>query len=431
MSAEVKLNADQLAAEEGFFKFLFSSEKEMGISGPGGNGKTFLLGHLIDRILPKYHDMAELMGVQARYDEVVFTATTNKAAEVLAQATNRSTQTIHSFLNLIVSPDYESGKTSLKKTKKWEIHYNKIIIIDEASMVDWTLLQLIREATVNCKIVFIGDHCQLPPVGERFSPVFNSSMTFHKLTIPMRASHPALLELCATVRDTVETGVFHPLKLFPGVVDHLTSEQMQQELDTKFLEKHVNHRVVCYTNARANQYNDYIRTIREIPELYSEGEELINNSACKVNGQRMSVEQEVTIKKRNGGKEITLPDGSTLDVIMVDLDLGYGGTLSYVPLPANRDHFNSLLKYYRKSKNWFMYYHLQENFADLRPKDACTIHKSQGSSYETSYVDLGNLSTCHNPAIAACLLYVAVTRARHRVVFYGDLAQKYGYLVRS
>lgn len=429
MSAEVELNADQQAAEEGFFKFLFSSKSEMGISGAGGTGKTFLLGHLIDRILPKYKQMAELVGMKADYDEVVFTATTNKAAEVMAQATGRPCQTIHSFLHLTVYNDNESGKSQLKKTKNWEIHCNKIIVIDESGMIDYPLLQLLREGTHKCKIIFLGDHCQLAPVGEPFSSVWNSSIEFHKLTIPMRATEPALLDLCARLRHTVETGEFGDLQLVPGIVDHYDAKQMQNALDTLFIEKHHNNRILCYTNARAVKYNEYIRGIRQIPELYAEGEELVNTYMCRIGRDRISVEQEVTIAKRHGGKEITLLDGSTLDCVLADLSLGYGGNLYYVPLPADRDHFDSLVKYYRKQKLWKMYFHLLESFPDLRPKDSSTTHKAQGSTFDDVYIDIGDLSTCRNPRIAAQLLYVAVSRARKRVIFYGDLAPKYGRLV--
>src|SRR5690606_30589232 len=128
------LNDGQQAAADGFFQFLFSEGKELIISGPGGVGKTFLMGFLIDEIMPRYQKTCSMMGIKTEYDEVIMTATTNKAAEVLAQATGRPTSTIHSFLNLKVQDDYTSGKSLLTKTLNWRIHSNMIIFIDEASM---------------------------------------------------------------------------------------------------------------------------------------------------------------------------------------------------------------------------------------------------------------------------------------------------------
>jgi ATP-dependent exoDNAse (exonuclease V) alpha subunit len=44
-------------------------------------------------------------------------------------------------------------------------------------------------------------------------------------------------------------------------------------------------------------------------------------------------------------------------------------------------------------------------------------------------IDATNISLCHNPSQVARMLYVAASRARHRVVFYGELAAKYGGLL--
>lgn len=76
-----------------------------------------------------------------------------------------------------------------------------------------------------------------------------------------------------------------------------------------------------------------------------------------------------------------------------------------------------------------MYYSLKEQFPDLRPRDAATIHKAQGSTYNQVFIDLSDLSTCRNPDMAARLLYVAFSRAKERVVLYGKLAPKYGGLI--
>jgi ATP-dependent exoDNAse (exonuclease V) alpha subunit len=86
------------------------------------------------------------------------------------------------------------------------------------------------------------------------------------------------------------------------------------------------------------------------------------------------------------------------------------------------------LKYYRRKKEWHKYFSLKNTIPDLRQRDAATVHKSQGSTYDTVFVDLTNISTCHNPIAAARMLYVAFTRARSRICLYGNLASKYGGL---
>ena len=148
------------------------------ISGAGGTGKTFLMGHLINEVMPRYEKMCQMMGIESEFDSVIMTATTNKAAEVLAIETGRPTETIHSFLRLTVKEDWATGETKLTRTERWTIHQRMIIFIDECPMIDGDLHKMIREGTHNCKIVYVGDSYQLGPVGpgSAVSPIYNYAL---------------------------------------------------------------------------------------------------------------------------------------------------------------------------------------------------------------------------------------------------------------
>ena len=61
---------------------------------------------------------------------------------------------------------------------------------------------------------------------------------------------------------------------------------------------------------------------------------------------------------------------------------------------------------------------------------SCTIHKAQGSTVNTVYIDCKDISTCRNPDTVARLLYVAATRATDRIVFLNNLAPKYGSFIK-
>lgn len=422
-----KLNEGQQRAADGFFKFLFEDTPELVISGPGGVGKTYLMGYLIDEIMPRYHQACKMVGIDPKYHSVAMTATTNKAAEVLGVATQRPTETIHKFLNLRVFENFTDGTTKLKKTHNWQVYQNMIIFIDEASMIDHNLLQMIREGTHQCKVVYVGDHCQLAPIKEPLSPVYRQDLPFFELTEPMRNSgQPALLELCRQLRYTVENKEFMPIKTVPGVVDHLTPEQMETELEQAFKKPTADRRILAYTNRRVNDYNNYVRSLREYEGTYMKGEILVNNSSFSVGRRTLSVEDEVEILSLGSPKTIDF-DGVELDVVYADIQSPLFH-FPQIPLPLDKEHFNKLVKFYQKEKDWKRYFALKNTFPDLRPRDACTVHKSQGSTYDTVYVDLSDLSSCRNPDQAARLLYVAFTRAKERVVLYGDLAKKFGGL---
>lgn len=425
------LNAGQQAAADGFFQFLFSDEKEMSISGPGGVGKTFLMGQLIDQIMPRYFDTCTLMNIPRQYDEVIMTATTNKAAEQLSQATGRPCATIQSTINLKVQDDFSTGQSKLIKKNTWQVYEKKILFVDECSMEDTPLYGHIHEATQNCKIVHIGDHCQLAPVMETLSPVYRKNMPFFELTEPMRTGVPELQALNQQLRTTVETGVFNPIHIVPGIIDFADDAMMQAEIAKHFSQQTMDYKILAYTNQRVTQYNDHIRALRNLPSHYTVGELLVVASPVHLKGGMINTEQEVEITQLSSKSTmVPIESGVDLEVVYATLKTPIGKIFEKVPLPVDRNHFNALIKYYQKLKNWERYYFLKNYHADLRPHDASTVYKAQGSTYNTVFIDLANISTCTNPNQAARMLYVACSRPRHRIVFYGELAPRFGGLIR-
>lgn len=429
------LNQGQKAAAEAFFEFLFNpNAKEFILSGPAGTGKTYWMGYIIDEIMPRYAEMCKLMALDPDYLSVVMTATTNKAAEVLEAATGRPTQTIHSYLNLTLYEDYSTGKTKLNKNlRTWQVYSQTILFVDECSMIDTPLYNIIHEGTHRCKIVYVGDRNQLAPVTEKLSPVYLQNSPFYELTEQMRTHNPDLQALNAQLRQTVITGVFNPINEIPGVIDYLDDAAMERMLDVVFKNQTKESRVLAYTNRRVIQFNDHIRQyLRQLPDSFQPGEILVNNTAIKLGkGKSLSVESEIEIRTNHGPSQIEIEKDVMLDVDHLDITSHLGEHFNHVPVPKDRGHFDALIKYYKRQKNWERYFYLKQNFPDLRPRDAATVHKSQGSTYDSVFVDLGNISTCHQADQAARMLYVAFSRARTKVYVYGNLAEKYGGFIRA
>lgn len=69
------------------------------------------------------------------------------------------------------------------------------------------------------------------------------------------------------------------------------------------------------------------------------------------------------------------------------------------------------------------YQALKRKFADIRPMYACTVHKSQGSTYDEVFINLTDFKRMYasDPKMTARLLYVAFSRAKHRVYLTGDI----------
>ena len=426
-----KLNKGQQAAAEGFFQFLLSpTEKELKISGGGGTGKSHLVSHLIDEVMPRYQDTCDLLGMKPDFNDVEMTSLTNKASEVLSVFTGRHVSTIHSFMNLKVQDDYSTGQSKITKTNGWRIHEGIILFIDEYSMIDTALDRIIQEGTHNCKIVYVGDHLQMGPVMEASCPIDRPGrMRTYELTEDMRTQIPEIQALKAQLRETVSTGIFKPIQIVPGIIDHLDDAQMQLMLAQTFGKQTLDSRILAYTNKRVVAYNDYIRDVRGLPDEYTIGELLVNNSAIRLKNSMLSVEEEIEILSLGSEHEIPIENNVVFKIRHADLKTRVGGVFKDVPLPSDRAHYAALITHFRKAKNWPRYYELRNTYPDLRQRDSATVYKAQGSTYETAFVDLGDISTCHNPNQVARMLYVALSREKQRIFLFGQLAPKYGGLI--
>lgn len=423
----MELNQDQQAAAAAFSLFVLSTEKQMVISGPAGTGKTTLLRHLMEQ--QDHLKLEALLGTSLNLPRHWrLTATTNKAAEALQKATGLEATTIHSALGLRVMNDFETGETKVTRTKDSNIIHDSLIVVDECSMVDTPLRRFIDEGTVNCKIIYVGDHCQLAPIKEPISPVFAGQDPI-KLTQVMRSQHtPAITALCTQLRQSVEDGIFRPLFDEPGVIDFLNPAEAQREIEDTFVhDPHANARILCFRNQQVVGYNNHLRNARGLPEHYTPGEWVVSNTMSyaigpKGNSPILRVEEEVEIldvsEPENFGFHVR---GTNYDLPVYRVHTPKG---SY-RVPVNVDEYRELVKYVGRLKEWMPYFLLKEQIADLRPRDACTVHKSQGSTYHTAFVDLSDIGRCTNPGMAARLLYVACSRPTTRICFIGQLPERF------
>ncbi len=429
------LNQDQQKAVSEIFRFLMSSEKEFMISGPAGTGKTHLMKYVMRHTLPNYRRACELLGQRYIDFTIQLTATTNKAAAVLSASTGYPADTVHSFLNLKVRDNYETGATEIRPTPNWQVHERTLVFIDEASMVDAALHDYIRKGTDRtCKIIYLGDHCQMAPVFETISPVYANPTNFAELKQPMRnAGQPALMALCTQLRDTVESLQFKPIDLVLGVIDHLDDQQAYDFVEQTFAAENPSARILAYSNQRVQEYNAHIRALRRYPDTFVAGEVLINNSAFQSRNGRgknaptrlFAIEDEIEI----------LEVSDTVDAIKADAnDASTAFEIYHVrfrkrgvnecfsaAIPRNPQLFKELTQHFARAKNWDRYFWLKNNFPDFRLKDAATVYKAQGSTHHTVFLDLSNIGTCkHNDQLAR-MLYVGASRATDRVVIYGAL----------
>ena len=132
------------------------------LSGYAGTGKTTIIKKIID----------------SYRKGIAVSAPTHKAKKVIMRTTKKEGQTLPALLGL--RPDLSLDNFNPNDPQFDTIAIPKItdynlVIIDEASMINYQLYNLILKQIKgsNTKILFMGDPAQIPPVGEKESIVFN------------------------------------------------------------------------------------------------------------------------------------------------------------------------------------------------------------------------------------------------------------------
>lgn len=383
------LNQDQMNAADELREFLASDHKEFCLTGQAGTGKTYML--------------FSILGETANY-----CATTNKAASVLRQLTGHA-QTIHSLLHLTVKNDFGTGKTSLIRDPKATPIRNQIVVVDEASMVDKTLYSIAKELCDESKIIWVGDDAQLPPVSSGNFSVFKLGIQTSSLTQVMRSiDTPAITELSTALRAAVFNGHNITISSRPPSICRITGPEAHG-LVTKLVQEDQWHNCILlsYTNARTAAAIKVIRGAAHKPATFIAGDSVIVNSAFRYSptpGQWEWIPTDSMVEI----KGIT-PVPSAPHLIIAHTDIG--------DLTTYKDNmrFQADVAKAAADKDWNQYFRLKETFIDLRHAEALTIHKAQGSTFDTVFVDTPSLYTCRNPNERRRLLYVACSRARNKL----------------
>jgi exodeoxyribonuclease-5 len=418
---KVTLTKDQQNASDVFIDFLVDdSEKYMVLHGAAGSGKSYLIRHLLDTFQAQYKAYSILL---SRNDpshefEINLSATTNKAVAVVKDFTGESgIKTVHSLLKLKVLNDFRTGKTTLQKTREFEILHNRLIIIDEASFIDDALFAILDESTVSCKILLVGDKYQLAPVGQTASIMDTLDCTKVNMHKILRNSG-TIMNTAAQFRKTVKTGIFKPIQYTDDKLIHVTGPGFKNMVDDAYRSANYtvdSAKILAWTNAKVLAYNAHIRDVKGLPEQFQEGETVVTNNPITKGGIYFSVDSQVVITNVEGKKTIKGIAGR--EVVINHCYLSF--------LPDNPHEVKALLKKYAKAKNWYNYFDIKDNWLDLRSIYASSIHKSQGSTYERVFIDLTDIGQNWIASDVARLLYVAISRSSKQVICYGGLPNKF------
>lgn len=396
------LNKEQRKVLEQFIEFINNpKEKYFVLSASAGTGKSYLSKYLADE------------AIKLGY-VTYFTATTNKAAESLSNYVE-PVQTIHSLLGLRVKNNFDTGRTELVVKDFLFMPDFTVLFIDEASMINGELLDYIQRSVKNTqsKVVFIGDKYQLAPVRSRGLPIFDLPAVYTSLETVMRScKHKEITELANDCKDVVKGEPRKPINILGQV-------KYEGDIIDKAIKSFRNNEstlVLTYTNKKAIEYNTLIHQGLGHKEFFEEGGHYISNDVACNSDQKIVVgnEEHVFIDK-------ILYERSFMGIDYIKVLLNKGRE---VPVPRDHAQYKKVLKEVAKAKDWKLYFKIKQSFVDLRHGYATTVHKAQGMTLDTVFVDLTDIGKCTVTDTLNRLLYVAVSRARECVYLTGSLPRR-------
>ncbi|PKR81619.1 ATP-dependent endonuclease [Brumimicrobium salinarum] len=418
------------------------------LKGYAGTGKTSLLSAFVKALS------------QLKRKSVLL-APTGRAAKVFAQRSNKVAFTIHK--KIYRKEKIAGGAIQLGLAPN--LHTHTLFLVDEASMIgDYTqrndgaissrnlLEDLINYAYngKNCKLIFIGDEGQLPPVGADFSPALNIEYMsnhyaqleiqgFQLVKVLRQAADSDILKNATQLRSASER--LYPSFDLSGKNDliRLEGNDLEDELDSAFTNYGITETlVITRSNKRANLFNQQIRS-----RIFWFEEKIVANDLLMVvrnnyywlgdnskygfiaNGETIKV---VRIRNRETMhgfdfvdalvQLVDYPDAEPFEVkfLLEVLD----EEAPNLPREKMKSLFFSVEKDYEYERNKKKRYELivadpYFNALQVKYAYAVTCHKSQGGQWACVFVDQGFLTEEMLNQSYFRWLYTALTRATDKL----------------
>ena len=424
------------------FSLPMSDKKILLLKGYAGTGKTTLISAFINAM--------------AKFKQKLYLITpTGRAAKVLSAYSGKMAFTIHKKIYRQTSSKDGLGRFSLDKN----LHKNTIFIVDEASMISNRgdgsafgsgrllddLIKYVFEGE-NCRLIFIGDTAQLPPVNSNLSPAldvkeletYGYNIDSIELTEVIRQAQDSGILFNATeIRNLItEKKEFLPKIKIEGFPDvkRINGEELIDLIGESYDKKGIeNTIIVTRSNKRANIFNQGIRN----QILWKEDEISVGDIIMIVkNNYFWMPENEYTDFIANGDiAEIVRIEKyeEMYEQRYVNLTLRFA---DYDDMEIDAKVFLNTLSLETASMGIEagkeLFYKIAEDYAHIKPKSkmykavkedkylnalqikfayAVTCHKAQGGQWKNVFIDHGYITEEMINVEFLRWLYTAFTRA--------------------
>ena len=348
------------------------------ITGGPGTGKTLIQRAILD-IYQKNNPQ----------NEICCCAPTGRAARRMEQATGVSASTVHKALGLMADEDGDYDEP--------EALTADLIVVDEISMLDVYLAEYLFDAVkFGAQMVLIGDADQLPSVGPG-----------------------------AVLSEMIASGCIPVVRL-----DKVFRQNAGSRIAT-------NAKLIRHGNVGLEYGNDFqfINSPRLsdsaelIVDLYlQETEKYGVDNVALLTPYRQKTETGVNALNERLREKVNPPDTQKPEVVFGNRKFRCGDKVMQI---KNHDDVNNGdVGYVRKIIRIGDDTTIHVDFGDGRMKEydaseldmldlgyASTIHKSQGSEYQSVII---NLQCAHSIMLTRPLIYTAITRGKERVTIVGE-----------
>jgi len=355
------------------------------ITGGPGTGKTTILKGIVNlyREINRYKldDLSK---------KIALLAPTGRASKRISESVGLTASTIHRFLKW----NKENNKFQVNERNKSDV---ELVIIDEASMVDIYLFDsLLKGLKLDTKIILVGDDNQLPSVGpgQVLKDILESNTTnvIRLKELYRQSKESKIITLAYDINnDKVDIKVFnkkdaHFIPCIPSVIKNNILEICKKNLKTDY--KNFQILVPMY------------KGINGIDEINIACQELFNKKSPKKNE---IVINNVVFREQDKVIQLTnMPDDNVFNG-----DIGIIEQIKVSPRKEVIIDFDGNEVVYTPS-----------DFSNFKHAYAISIHKSQGSEFDTVVIPL---CKGYGKMLYRKLIYTGVTRAKKELHLIGDI----------
>ena len=362
------------------------------ITGGPGTGKTTI----VKGITRLYQDLNNL-SLKEAVEEIALLAPTGRAAKRLSDSTNLPASTIHRFLKW-------NKDTNEFQVNEYDKAMQKLIIIDETSMIDINLLgSLFKGLTDNIKLVLVGDDNQLPSVGPG-----------------------------QVLKDLINSGLIETIKLNTlyrqkddSYINKLAEEIRNNELSEAFIDKKSDYQFLeCDSVNIKPSLENICKQLIEKKYNYKKFQIMAPMYAgiVGIDSLNKSLQEVFNPKDKNkteieSGDVIFRENDKILQLSNMPDDNVFNGDIGVIEkiIPSSMSESKKNEIYVDYDGNLVKY--LPKDFNKIKHGYIISIHKSQGSEFDTVILPI---SKYYKRMLYKKLIYTAITRAKRKLILLGE-----------